>query len=281
LNAARSTPKPTENVKEQPMPDWQHLTDFALAMADAAAAEILPHFRADAPVDIKPGVVFDPVTEGDRAGERVMRRMIEERFPDHGIHGEEYGIKEAKSDFTWILDPVDGTRGFICGMPTWGTLIGLNVRGKPMLGLMNQPWVGEVFYGNPHGAWVNHRGERRTLRTRAARPLAQCTVATTAPEPYRSERAKAVLREMSAAARLTRYGGDAYFFCLMAAGQIDIAMDAGVQPYDIAPLMPIIAGAGGEICTWTRGDAAQGGDVVSAGSREMLETALEVIARAG
>ena len=258
-------------------PDWNDLTRFALAVADAAALEILPHFRRNVTVDVKADVVFDPVTEGDRAGERVMRAMIEARYPDHGIHGEEYGRKEARSGFTWILDPIDGTRAFICGMPTWGTLIGLNHEGKPMLGLMSQPWVGEVFYGNPQGAWVNHRNDLRSLRTRAARPLKDCILTTTAPELYRSESEKAVLRDLGAATRMTRYGGDAYFFCAMAAGQIDIAMDARMQAYDIAPLMPIIAGAGGVVCTWDRGDAAAGGDVISAGSQEVMAAALAVI----
>ena len=257
--------------------DWQDLTDFALAMADAAAVAILPHFRVGATVDIKQDVVFDPVTEGDRAGERVMRRMIEERYPGHGIHGEEYGVKAARSGFTWILDPIDGTRAFICGMPTWGTLIGLNFEGRPMLGVMNQPWVGEVFYGNPDGAWVNHRGDRRKLATRPARALVDCTLTTTAPELYRTDTEKAVLRNLGQATRMTRYGGDAYFFCALAAGQIDIAMDARMQPYDIAPLMPIITGAGGVVMTWTRGDAALGGDVISASTPQVLEAALAVI----
>jgi myo-inositol-1(or 4)-monophosphatase len=261
-------------------PDWQDLTDFAIALAREAALAIIPHFRQNAQVDEKAGAVFDPVTEGDRAGERVMRAMIEDRFPGHGIHGEEYGVKEGQTGFTWILDPIDGTRAFICGMPTWGTLIGLNFEGKPVIGLMNQPWVGEVFYGNPQGAWVDHGGDRRPLKSRAARALKDCIMTTTAPELYRSDTEKAVLRYLGAATRMTRYGGDAYFFCAMAAGQIDIAMDARMQPYDIAPLMPIITGAGGVVCTWDRGDAAKGGDIISAGSQEVLEKALAVMDKA-
>ena len=132
--------------------DWTELTAFAVALARASEAAILPYFRQNTAVDVKESVVWDPVTEGDRAGERVIRQMIEERYPDHGIHGEEYGVKEGKSPFTWVLDPVDGTRSFICGMPTWATLIGLNFEDRPMVGLMNQPVVGDMFYGSPEGA---------------------------------------------------------------------------------------------------------------------------------
>src|SRR5438128_257929 len=117
-----------------PSPDWLMLTAFAQQLASASAAEILPYFRKDPAVDVKAGEVWDPVTEADRAGERVMRVMIEERFPDHGILGEEYGRKDSRSGWTWILDPVDGTRAFICGMPTWATLIGLSYEGEPKIG---------------------------------------------------------------------------------------------------------------------------------------------------
>ena len=258
-------------------PNWTELTQFALELADASAAEILPFFRRDIPVDVKASVVWDPVTEGDRAGERVMRQTIEARYPDHGIHGEEYGVKPSRSGFTWVLDPVDGTRAFISGMPTWATLIGLNFEGKPRVGVMNQPFVGETFYGNPEGAWSRHQSVSRKLSTRPARPLAQATFTTTAPELYRNEAEKAVLKRLSQAARLTRYGGDAYFFCVLAAGQIDLALDAHMEPYDIAPLIPIIEGAGGIVTTWERGDAAPGGNVIAASSQAVYEEALAVI----
>ena len=147
-------------------PDWAELTRFAIALAEASAEAILPYFRQNTHVEVKDGPVWDPVTEGDRAGERAIRAMIEERYPDHGILGEEYGMKEARSPFTWVLDPVDGTRSFVCGMPTWATLIGLSFEGKPALGLMNQPVVGDMFYGNPQGAWHDHRGRTAPIATR-------------------------------------------------------------------------------------------------------------------
>jgi histidinol phosphatase-like enzyme (inositol monophosphatase family) len=258
-------------------PDWTELTQFALELAQASAKEILPFFRSDIQVDVKSGTRWDPVTEGDRAGERVMRALIEASFPDHGINGEEYGLKASRSGFTWVLDPVDGTRAFISGMPTWATLIGLNFEDRPVVGVMNQPFVGETFYGNPEGAWSLHRGMSRKLKTRAARPLAQAIFTTTAPDLYRSSAEKVVLKRLSEAAQLTRYGGDAYFFCVLAAGQVDLALDAHMEPYDIAPLIPIIEGAGGIVTTWERGPAAKGGNVIAASSSDLYEEALLVI----
>ena len=259
-------------------PDWQSFAAFATALAEAAALEIMPFFRQPVAVDVKAGEVWDPVTEADRAGERVMRAMIEQRYPDHGILGEEYGEKPARSVYTWVLDPVDGTRAFICGMPTWATLIGLNYEGEPKVGVMNQPHAGDMFIGQPGGAWLQSHGVLRPIRVRKGRPLAEATLTTTAPELYRTAAEKAALQRLSGATRLTRYGGDAYFFCLLAAGYIDIAIDARMQAYDIAPLLPIITGAGGLACTWERGNPAQGGDIVSASTPELLEAALRLIA---
>lgn len=261
-----------------PSHDWTEFTRFAIALAQASAEVILPYFRQNAAVEVKDGPVWDPVTEGDRAGERTIRQMIEQRFPDHGIHGEEYGLKEGRSPFTWVLDPVDGTRSFVSGMPTWATLIGLSFEGRPVLGLMNQPVVGDMFYGNPHGAWHDYRGITSAITTRKNVPLARATLGTTAPELYRSDENQRRFQTLRASAQLTRYGGDAYFFCLMAAGHIDIAMDCGLQPYDITPLLPIVTGAGGVAAEWTGGDLARGGNVITAGSKALLDEAMAIMA---
>jgi myo-inositol-1(or 4)-monophosphatase len=258
-------------------PDWAELTRFAIALAEASAKEILPYFRRNTHVEVKDGPVWDPVTEGDRAGERAIRALIEAHYPDHGIFGEEYGLKEGRSPFTWVLDPVDGTRSFVCGMPTWATLIGLSFEGRPALGLMNQPVVGDMFYGSPEGAWHDYRGNTTAIATRKGIPLARATIGTTAPELYRSAENQRRFQALRARATLTRYGGDAYFFCMMAAGHIDIAMDCGLQPYDIAPLLPIVTGAGGVAAEWTGGDMARGGNVITAGSAALLEEALAVM----
>jgi myo-inositol-1(or 4)-monophosphatase len=257
--------------------DWTELTNFAVSLARASEAEILPYFRRNAAIDVKPHHSWDPVTEGDRAGERIIRKLIEERFPDHGINGEEYGVKEGKSGFTWVLDPIDGTRSFVCGMPNWATLIALYADGKPVVGVMNQPFVGEIFYGNPHGAWNNYRGTIEPIRARTGVGLAQAAVGTTTPELYRTVEDQQALQNLQKAVRLLRYGGDAYFFSLLAAGHMDIALDAGMQAYDIAALIPIIKGAGGVVGSWDGSNPPEGGNVICAGSQALLEAAIAVM----
>ena len=257
--------------------DWTELTNFAVSLARASEAEILPYFRRNAAIEVKPHVDWDPVTEGDRAGERIIRKLIEERFPDHGINGEEYGIKPGKSGFTWVLDPVDGTRSFVCGIPTWATLIALYAEGKPVIGVMNQPFVGDLFYGNPEGAWNNYRGSIEPVCTRKNVKLADATAGTTAPELYRNQQDQQAFQNLRKAVQLMRYGGDAYFYSVLAAGHIDIALDAGLQPYDIGALIPIIKGAGGAVGSWSGSIPAEGGNIICAGSESLLEVAIAVM----
>jgi myo-inositol-1(or 4)-monophosphatase len=254
--------------------DWQHLTSFALTLAEAAGQAILPHFRKNAPIDVKEHETWDPVTEGDRAGERAIRALIEEHFPDHNIYGEEYGRKEGHSDLTWVLDPVDGTRAFVVGMPTWATLIGLYENGVPRLGVMSQPFVGDVFYGNPEGAWLNHRGNTERLTVKPPVALSEAKLGTTTPHIYKGKDIQGFdsLRE---SVKMVRYGGDAYFFALLAAGHFDIAMDPGTQAYDIAALIPIIQGAGGYVGSWADTNPAEGGNILTASNQALFEAARE------
>jgi myo-inositol-1(or 4)-monophosphatase len=257
--------------------DWTELTAFAVALARASEAEILPYFRKNSAIEVKPHVDWDPVTEGDRAGERIIRKMIEERFPDHGINGEEYGIKPGLSGFTWVLDPIDGTRSFICGMPTWATLIGLYFEGKPVVGVMNQPFVGDMFYGNSQGAWNDYRGTIEPITTRQGVTLANAAAGTTASELYRSDKDQKSFQALRKSVKLMRYGGDAYFYAVLAAGHLDIALDSGLQPYDIAALIPIVEGAGGAVGSWSGSKPAEGGNIICAGSQRLLAEAIEVM----
>jgi myo-inositol-1(or 4)-monophosphatase len=255
-------------------PDWDHLTRFAQNLAEIAGQAILPYFRKNAPIDVKLHETWDPVTEGDRAGELAIRKLIEQHFPDHGIIGEEFGTKTGKSDFTWVLDPVDGTRAFVIGLPTWTTLIGLYQNGEPRLGVMNQPFIGDMFYGNPNGAWLNHRGHVEPLRVGTCSSLSEAMLGTTTPHLYKGSDRESFDR-LRHAVKMTRYGGDAYFFSLLAAGHLDIAMDAGLQIYDIAALLPIIRGAGGVIGSWSDNDVTKGGHILAASNQGLLDAAIE------
>jgi myo-inositol-1(or 4)-monophosphatase len=254
--------------------DWDTLTLFALHLAEAAGQAILPHFRKNAPIDVKSHDQWDPVTEGDRAGERAIRALIEKTYPEHGIIGEEYGTREGTSGLTWILDPVDGTRAFVIGLPTWTTLIGLYENGEPRLGVMAQPFIGDMFYGNPEGAWLNHRGHAEPIRVRMGVSLDQAALGTTTPHLYKG-RDRDGFERLRHAVKVTRYGGDAYFFSLLAAVHLDIAMDASLQIYDIAALIPIMRGAGAFVGSWADTDPTKGGHILAASSQGLFEEARE------
>jgi myo-inositol-1(or 4)-monophosphatase len=246
------------------------LTDFMLKLADTAGSAILPFFRNPLHIEDKGGAGWDPVTEGDKTAEKTIRALIEEHYPTHGIIGEEFGTVKAKSSYSWVLDPIDGTRAFVIGLPVWTTLIGLYRDGQPLLGLMHQPFVGETFVGTPEGSFHLRNGQKTPIKVAASKPLNATMAGTTSPHLYKNPEAFDRLRH---AVRLMRYGGDAYFFSLMAAGHLDLALDAGLQIYDIAALIPIIKGAGGVVDTWDGKDPAQGGNIISASNQRLLEEA--------
>ena len=202
-----------------------------------------------------------------------MRRLIARTFPAHGIVGEEYGPERADAEFVWVLDPIDGTRSFITGLPVWGTLIGLLEEGRPVLGMMAQPFTGERFAGDGAAPPIDGPGGRRALHTRPARrsPRRRCSP----PARYSSAAASEAYRRIESAVRLARYGCDCYAYCMVAAGQADIVVEAGLQPYDIVALIPVVEGAGGVVTTWTGKSAAGGGAIVAAGDRRLHELALK------
>ena len=250
------------------------LTQFALELAEASAKIILPQFRKNITIDNKLDAGWDPVTEADRSAELIIREMIEKHFPSHGIIGEEFGNKPGTSTYSWVLDPIDGTRSFVIGMPTWATLIGLYRDGQPLLGVMNQPFVGEMFYGNPYGAWHKQNGQTQAIHVRLPVPLAKAALGTTSPYLYGENSNFETLRQSVTA---HRFGGDAYFFALLAAGHLDIAMDPNLQIYDIAALIPIIKGAGGVVGSWTGNNPEQGGNVLCASCQGLLDEAVAVL----
>ncbi len=253
------------------------LSAFALEMAKASEKATLAHFRESIKIDNKLDEGFDPVTAGDREAEQIMRAMIEKRYPGHSIHGEEFGKKQGSEPYTWVLDPIDGTRSFIAGTMTWTTLIGLEFEDRPVIGVMHQPYVRETFYGTPEGAWLLRGGEKRRLQVNPAPDLASAFGSTTSQYMYNTPKKAKFLDDMRKNLRNIRYDADAYFFSLLAAGFIDIALDASLQAYDIAPLIPIIEGAGGIVSTWDGEPARLGGDIIAAASRELYEEALALL----
>ncbi|GGK39832.1 histidinol-phosphatase [Salinarimonas ramus] len=264
------------------------LFDFASFVDDLATASgkaILPFFRTSLTASDKGGRggVFDPVTEADKAGESAMRHLIKRAFPSHGIVGEEYGVEQADAEYVWVLDPIDGTRGFISGLPSWGTLIGLTRNGRPCYGMMHQPFTrerfsgdgGKALYRGPMGG--GEPGERR-LRTRRCASLAEATLSSTSPHAFPTAEEGEAFARLAQGARNVRYGADCYAYCMVAAGHIDLVVEAGLAPYDIVALIPIIEGAGGIVTTWDGGDPARGGRILAAGDKRVHEEAMRVLA---
>lgn len=262
---------------------------FAARLAEVSSEAILPFFRsATGAEDKSNGGDFDPVTEADRAAEVVMRDLIRETFPDHGIIGEEYGAERPEADYVWVLDPIDGTKSFISGLPTWGTLIGLMKFGQPVYGIMSQPFTRERYFGDnmcarrrwvtpPRGDSANGEWSSRVLRSRACASLAQASLMTTSPLLF-NEQDRAAYRRLEKVTRLARYGGDCYAYCMLASGFVDVIVEANLKPYDIVALVPIITGAGGVVTNWEGGPAALGGRIVAVGDPGLHAEVLALLA---
>ncbi len=220
-------------------------------LCDAAQNETLPRFRVNTVVVNKLDQEFDPVTEGDRKAEEVIRSLINKNYPEHGIIGEEFGAENVEASHVWIIDPIDGTRAFITGIPVWGTLICLAVDGKAELGIMHQPFTGERYYSDGTNSYYLGPGvvARKRLETRGCPSLAEAMMMTTSPNIFAPEEIAAYGR-VEAQVRLVRYGCDCYAYSMLAAGQIDLVIESGLNSYDIAALVPIVKDAGGIITDW-------------------------------
>jgi histidinol phosphatase-like enzyme (inositol monophosphatase family) len=253
--------------------DLDSLDELLVELNRVSAAEILPLFRNEHGLEDKgqPGY-FDPVTLADRGAEAAIRKLIAERRPGHGVIGEEYGEDRPDADFVWVIDPIDGTRAFIAGLPVWTTLIGLRHQGEPVLGSIGQPYLGEVFIGHGGGARLMDRRGNRPLATRKGAPLSRAIIATTDPEACFTAPERDAWGRLRAAARLARLGCDAYAYAMVAAGALDLVVEAGLKAWDIEAAIPVLAGAGGRVTNW-RGEAVgrQGGQVALLGDPALLD----------
>jgi inositol-phosphate phosphatase / L-galactose 1-phosphate phosphatase / histidinol-phosphatase len=248
---------------------------LAETLADAAGDIIRGYFRKK--IDVQQKTDDTPVTIADRAAEKVMRRLIEIAFPFDGILGEEFGAQNADADYVWVLDPIDGTKSFISGVPLFGTLIALTYRGQPVLGVIDQPVL--------HERWVGVAGRKasfngRAIKTRACGSLRDATLYATAPDMF-GKRNAAPFERLRKRVKLARFGADCYAYGLLAAGFIDLVVEADLKPYDYCALLPIIEGAGGKMSDW-RGQPLtlkSGGRVIAAGDPKLLAKARGVLAR--
>jgi histidinol phosphatase-like enzyme (inositol monophosphatase family) len=250
---------------------------FFHRLADEASRETLPRFRT--PLEIsekfKPGYRFDPVTLADKEAERVLREVISSEYPDHAILGEEFG-ETGEGPWKWVIDPVDGTRPFLCGIPVWGTLIGLMLEGRGVMGLMSQPFTQERFWADQEGAWAQDLSGTRRMRTRSTADLSRAILHTNSPERY-GEFPDVRFESLRNSVQMTRYGGECYAFAMLASGQIDLCLELALQPYDIVALIPIIEQAGGVVTGLTGERAERGGHVLASANEALHERALKTL----
>lgn len=278
------------NIPPNLLPSIRRVVEEAL---DAAAAVTLPHFRQPIEVDNKLAAGFDPVTIADREAEQVLRNRLSAALPHANFLGEEDSVQPVKLDpvdsidvdpdiqstLTWVVDPIDGTKAFITGLPLWGTLVALNDGQDVLFGALDQPWLGERFIGVNGQATRLYQGRRDVLRTMAPRALADCIVQTTSPDMFSEPEAQAGFDRVRSQVAMTRYGGDCYAYALLAMGGIDAVIECSLQPYDIQALIPIVEGAGGVITNWAGEPCLDGGSVLAAASPQVHEQMLAELQR--
>lgn len=259
------------------MPMTPHELEKILnTMCDLAAKETLPRFRTRLEVENKASRGFDPVTLADQAAEAAMRKYVLDNFPAHGFIGEEAPSYQEFAEYCWIVDPVDGTRAYISGLPSWGTLIGLVHNGKPIAGIMHQPYIGERFVAAGHQAYLCRGQERQNLSTSSVTSLDHATLLTTSPFQFDAGKIDRY-RAVESRCKLARYGFDCYGYAMVAAGHADLVIESGLKSFDVAALIPLVEQAGGVMTNWENGPAIDGGDVIAAANPDLHARALEFL----
>jgi len=253
------------------------LVATAHELADVARVATLSHFRTRSLVaETKETHRFDPVTAADRLSEERMREVLARRRPTDGILGEEYGSVAGSSGLTWVLDPIDGTRGYLAGTPTWGVLVSVRDAEGVLFGIIDQPYIGERFEGGLGRSLVRGPMGEAALGVRAARPLSQSILFSTFPEVGTADEG-AAFRRVASQAKLVRYGTDCYAYALIAAGQIDLVIEAGLQAYDVQAPIAVIEAAGGIVTDWHGRPALEGGQILAAANRAVHAEALALL----
>jgi myo-inositol-1(or 4)-monophosphatase len=267
------------------MPDEKTIEQYleaAVSIAEATGPIALGYFRKPLKIDNKAagqksGPSFDPVTRADREIEAAIRAELGRRFPDHGIVGEEEAAVVSDSAYQWIIDPIDGTRAFISGVPAWGILLGLTMNQTCLAGVMHQPYLGETFMGVPGRASMRRDGKETVLRTSDTSDVGSAVLYCTHPSMFPDPKVADRFERVASASRMMRFGGDCYSYCLLAHGLIDLVVEAGLQPYDIVPLIAIVEGAGGIVTNWQGESAMAGGRVIAAANASLHQQALDLL----
>ncbi len=258
---------------------FSELLATAHGLADASGKVINPYFRRQlAIVNKADDREFDPVTKADQGAERMISRMLAKSHPHHGLTGEEYGSRNAEARYRWVVDPIDGTRSFMIGALSWGTLIGLLDAETPILGVMDQPYVGERFWAGPKASYMRGPdGKTRKLKTRSCAKLGDAVLSTTHPDLFQRGKEASGFERIKSSVKMTRFGGDCYGYALLASGLIDLVIEVGLKPFDVIALIPIVEKAGGRMTTWDGKPAANGGRVVASGDAKLHDDVLHLI----
>lgn len=252
--------------------------DFAIDVIEQAGRIALQYFRTDLEVINKAKKrKYDPVTRADREIETYIRNRIRESYPDHALIGEEYGSEQGRGSMAWLIDPIDGTKGFLSGSPMWGILLGLVDGDDCILGLARQPFLGETYVGSLEGASVLSGAGRTALATRDTERIADAVLCCTHPNMFLTEQSRQAFDRVAQACRFSRFGTDCYGYCLLARGFVDLVVEGDLEPYDIIPLIPIIEAAGGVVSDWKGGAALKGGTIVAAANRALHEQAIRLL----
>lgn len=253
--------------------------DFLEALIEKAGEISLKHFRTELVVTDKndTGDKFDPVTRADREVEEFIRERIAAEYPDHAIIGEEFGTTGSAGSHTWLVDPIDGTRGFISGSPTWGVLIGLKEADECLVGAMRQPYVKETYIGDGETAYFIQAGKRIPMKVRRRDSLADAIVCCTHPSMYPTDESREKFMRVMSKCQFSRLGTECLGYGMLAAGYVDLVIEGGLSPYDIMPLVPIVEGAGGIVTDWQGHTATGGGLVIAAASEKLHYEALQLL----
>jgi len=256
--------------------------DFFENLAQIAADQSLPYFRTPLSVENKLEHGFDPVTQADKNTEAALREYLRQHRPQDGIIGEEWGAENEERDNIWIIDPIDGTRAYVAGLPSWGTLVGLTHKGRAVAGMMAQPYNGDLFFANQQGSFFTRlqpgssSSNLQKLTVSQTSELEKASLFTTTPSLFEREEFPRFY-QLRQKLRQARFGGDCYAFAMLAAGLIDLVIEIGLQSYDIVALIPIIEQAGGLVTCLDGSRPEQGGDIIAAATPQLYEAALAIL----
>ncbi len=258
--------------------DIKKFIDFSNILADKARLISLKYFKKKIEIKNKKKNSFDPVTIADVKIQKKLNNLIQKNYPNHSIIGEEETFKKSNT-YEWCIDPIDGTKSFIQGMPLWGTLISLSENGNTIIGLADIPALNERYLGYEKKAYKIINGKKTSLKIKNTKKISDSILNTTSPYLFANKSDQLSFERLSKKVKLTRLGGDCYSYCLLADGYIDIVVESGLNPWDIRALEPIINNAGGVIKTWDNKKIFNGGKIIACTNNKIFDECVKILTK--